>query len=154
MLRRTAAVAAAAVAAAALIALAGCSSDADGDATVEATDAPTPTTTMQAPDTATSDPEAELRAAVTAYSDAYLGGDGAAAWAILSNRCQARVSQSDMDTATSLAASTYGAQPITSLDVTVSGDMARATYTYADGTLDQMGEPWTLEDGRWRQDDC
>ena len=49
----------------------------------------------------------------------------------------------------------YGsALPITAYDAQISGDLARVTYTYAVPALDQSAEPWTSEDGAWKQDDC
>jgi hypothetical protein len=66
-----------------------------------------------------------LQAAVEAYSSDYLGGYGA------------------------------GAFPISSFTVdSINGTQATVSYTYAVATLDQSDQPWVLESGGWRYDNC
>ena len=98
-------------------------------------------------------PDIALRAAVQDYSEAYLGGDADAAYALLSARCRDRLSRDEFATLVAAARETYGPTPISSLEVEVDGDVARATYTYPVAALDQTAEPWIYELG-WKQDDC
>lgn len=85
----------------------------------------------------------------------FLGGDADAAWNLLSTRCRDRLARSDFATAVGQARNIYGGASMTSLEVdTLEGTIARVTYRYDDPSLDQEREPWVLEDGQWRQDDC
>ncbi len=90
---------------------------------------------------------------MTAYSAAFLSGDGAAAYALLSSRCQERTQLSEFAAIVEQAGETYGPQDIESIEVTVNGTQAQATYTYGDDTLNQDREPWVDEAG-WKNDDC
>lgn len=104
---------------------------------------------------ATPDAAAPLRRAVTAYSAAFLGGDGDAAYRLLSERCKARTSREAMGSMTASAKKTYGEQPIKTLTVdSLAGDLARVTYTYSVPALNQTKEPWVREAGQWHEDDC
>lgn len=96
----------------------------------------------------------ELKTAVTSYSNAYLSGDGAAAHSLLSQRCQQRLTETELGTTAQIAAKMYGTQTITSYEANISGTMARVTYTYASAEINQTSEPWVREDGAWKQDDC
>jgi hypothetical protein len=114
-----------------------------------ATGRPTPTVAA-APDAA-----AALKQAVNAYSVSYLSGDGDAAFALLSSRCKARLSETEMRSVTAQAKAIYGQLPIQSYTVNdLSGDLARVTYTYSVAAIDQTKEPWVREGGRWLEDDC
>lgn len=96
-----------------------------------------------------------LEAAVRAYSQAYLGGQGSAAYGLLSQRCQFRVSAAEMDGLTAVARAQYGPQSITTLTVdTFAGTLARVSYVYSDAAINQREEPWAFENGAWHQDDC
>lgn len=107
------------------------------------------TTTSAAPD------NSALEAQVRAYSTAFLTGDGAAAYDLLSKRCQERNERVGFVNTVTLAAKQYGPQDIKALTVDqASGDLARVTYTYDTAALDQRGEPWVREGGQWRVDDC
>jgi hypothetical protein len=98
---------------------------------------------------------AELEAAVRAYSAAYLGGDGAKAYDLLSARCQQRMGRDQMDTLTAAARRRYGPQDVKTLTVDQLGaGLARVTYTFSSAELDQQSEPWVWERGGWREDDC
>lgn len=98
---------------------------------------------------------ADLKSAVTAYSDAYLSGDATAAYDLLSARCQGRMSVEQFGGLVSAAKAAYGdALPIKAFDAKVSDDLARVTYTYGVPALDQDSEPWVQENGDWREDDC
>jgi hypothetical protein len=101
------------------------------------------------------DADAGLRAAVQAYSDAYLTGDGPAAWALLSARCRDRTDRVGYVALVEQAGQMYGsALELESFDAEVSGDLARATYTYSVPAINQDREPWVRESGEWRTDDC
>ena len=120
-----------------------------GAATTSPTEAPTPTRTPEA------DGRADLEAAVRAYSAAYLGGDGAAAFDAMSARCQQRIGRDQMIGVANAAKVQYGEQEIATLTVdAMEGTLARVTYTYEDHVLDQTSEPWVKESGQWREDDC
>ncbi len=89
------------------------------------------------------------------YSNAFLSDDAAAAHALLSTRCHARVSLDELRGITALASRTFGQQPIAGFTVDdLSGDLARVTYTYRDARINQTREPWVREGGAWKQDDC
>lgn len=132
--------------------LAGCSGGSP-----KAQDAPSPSRTPSASPrpSPSADDSAALRRAVNAYSVAYLSGDAGGAYSLLSMRCQARITQAQMTTATTAAKATYGQQPIKSLRVdALAGDLARVTYTYSVPAINQSKEPWVREGGQWREDDC
>lgn len=125
-----------------VLALAGCT----GTSTSSSSAA---STTSAAPD------NSALEAQVRAYSAAFLAGDGAVAYELLSKRCQERNERVGFVKTVDLAAATYGPQDIKTLTVDqASGDLARVTYTYDKAALDQRGEPWVREAGTWRVDDC
>lgn len=94
-----------------------------------------------------------LESAVRDYSDAYLGGDGQAAYDLMSERCQSTMTVDDMKTLANAAKDTYGELDIKSIDAEVDGDSGTVTYTYDVETLNQTDQPWVNEDG-WRYDNC
>ena len=99
--------------------------------------------------------ENELKASVQAYSDAYLGGDADGGWALLSRRCRERITRIQFDAAVSTASETYDQASVIDFDAHISGDLARVSYSFAKyPDLAQDSEPWVIEDGRWREDDC
>ena len=101
------------------------------------------------------DDQAELKAAVQAYSDAFLTGKPLASYALLSQRCRARMSLSHWTGLITAAKAQYGtALPIKSFHADISGDLARATYTYDVAAINQDAEPWVKEAGHWKEDDC
>lgn len=110
-------------------------------------------TTTSASTLAAPNPSADLEAAVRNYSSAFLTGDGAAAYALLSERCQDATPLSDFAAITEQAADTYGEVAIKSLKVKVDGDKGTATYTYPVATLNQSEQSWVNEDG-WKWDAC
>ena len=98
---------------------------------------------------------AELKAAVQAYSDAFLTGEATTAYKLLSERCRKRTSLSEFTGIVTAAKQMYGsALPLQTYSAKVSDDLARVTYTYAVKAINQEAEPWTREGGRWHQDDC
>lgn len=155
------------VAVAALIGLSACSgSGDDSSATVQATQpsasatatSSTPSPMSSTTPASTADAEAgdvELKQAVQAYSDAYLTGDADAAYALLSARCQKRMTKPEFTALVGRAKAQFGdALPFKSYDAELNGNQARVTYTYTVASINQEQEPWVLEDGAWREDDC
>lgn len=90
-----------------------------------------------------------------AYSQAFLAGDGNAAYELLSKRCQERNTRPEFVSLVQVAGKQYGPQEIRSFKVDqAAGELARVTYTYDRSELDQRGEPWVYESNAWRVDDC
>jgi hypothetical protein len=138
-----------------LILLSGCSGSdqpaaSEPAATVATTGAPAPSPTP----TDTAAPKDDLKTAIAAYSAAYLTGDGAGAYGLLSQRCQEVLPLSEFDGLTEQARDLYGDVKIESVDVEVDGNQATATYTYAVSAINQTDEPWVIEGTRWKNDDC
>jgi hypothetical protein len=100
------------------------------------------------------DASSKLEAAVRAYTAAFLGGDGAGAYGLLSERCRNETARNEFLGAVSLAAAQYGEAKITGYKDDVNGGAATATYELTDSSLNQMDERWVLEDGTWHNDDC
>jgi hypothetical protein len=137
-------------------ALAACGSTA-GTTTTTASVAPATSSsgTIDATVAATPSGNQQLQAAVQAYSAAYLTGKGTAAYALLSSRCQQLVGLPQMISLTSAAASLHRALPVTSFTVNSnSGSQATVTYTYAVAKLNQSQQPWVIEGGSWKDDNC
>lgn len=98
---------------------------------------------------------AELEASVRGYSEAFLAGDAEAAWELLSERCRDRLAQSEFTSIVSAGGAMYGDAELTEFEVVdLAGNLARVTYRYDAPEIDQVREPWTLEGGVWRNDDC
>jgi hypothetical protein len=136
----------------ALLTLAGCggNNDDSGAEAAPATDAPAPATSDPVPA-----PEQELRAAVSAYSDAFLTGKGEVAYDLLSLQCQAKVSIKEFGAVVEQAGQLYGTPlPFTSYSGELTGARALVTYGYQVEAINQADEPWVLEQGSWRNDDC
>lgn len=96
-----------------------------------------------------------LEAAVRAYSQAYLAGQGSVAHGLLSQRCQERISTEQMAALAQAAQVQYGAQDISTLTVdALAGTLARVSYAYTDPAINQREEPWVFANGAWHQDDC
>jgi hypothetical protein len=119
----------------------------------------TPTASTTAPQTATpsagATEEAALREAVQTYSDAFLTGEADASYALLSKRCQARINKDEWSAELAQAKAQFGSkQPFTSYKATVSGDLARVSYTFSVASINQDSEPWVRENGIWHEDDC
>ena len=106
-----------------------------------------------APAQAVTNSQADLKAAVVAYSKAYLTGDGAAAYALLSKACRAKMSLSRFAALTEYAADLYGYIPIATYRATIDGRKASVTYTYAVAKINQTNQPWVYENG-WRNNNC
>lgn len=97
----------------------------------------------------------DIRKQVVAYSDAFLTGDSAAAYPLLSQRCRKRMSKEEFADLVSQAAKQYGSPlSLRTFKAEVNGDQARVTYTYAVSDINQDREPWVREGGSWHEDDC
>lgn len=136
--------------------LASCS-DTDSSPKQSAASAPQPSATGTpgaSPTTQAASTEQDLRDAATAYSDGFLTGKPET-YDLLSSRCQSRVSEQEFGNILEMASATYGgALPFETFDATISGDLARVSYTYSVPAINQESEPWVREDGAWKQDDC
>jgi len=102
---------------------------------------------------AATDSGAALKSAVSAYSKAYLTGNGAAAYQLLSRNCRAKLPLSKLAALTEYAAELYGFVPIKTYRATIQGTTAQVTYTYAVAKINQTNQPWVYENG-WRNNNC
>jgi hypothetical protein len=101
------------------------------------------------------DDSAAIKEAAQAYSDAFLTGDGDAAYALLSARCQERRTAGEFGAVVSMAAEQYGeALEFKTFDAEMNDAQARVTYTFEVAAINQADEPWVNEDGGWKNDDC
>ncbi len=124
-----------------------------GSSTTSSTTPPAGTKSTTAPPKAA--PTAAVRDAVTSYSDAFLDADPVAAYELLSARCQDEVSLSYFTGIVTAAKMRYGkALPIRSFKAKVRDDVAVVSYGYDVPALDQENEPWVLESGKWKNDQC
>ena len=112
------------------------------------------TTPPPANDSKAASPNAALESAVRSYSGFYTGGNGPAAYALVSARCQKLYSEPVFSAVVQKVHQSYGTAPIATLSVLVNGDSGFATYTYAKSGLNQNRQPWVLESGSWKNDDC
>ena len=106
-------------------------------------------------DSASADGKAALEKAYRAYIAAFLDGDGETAYALLSQRCQAKETLAEFTDIAQSAATIYGQVDYTIDSVTVDGDHGTVDATYAVDALNSSGgSTWLLEDGEWRSDKC
>lgn len=139
----------------AVLAAASVATACSGSSSTPSAAPPASSPSAAASSTSTAPDAAPLKAAVRAYSSAFLSGNGAAAWALLSDRCKARGDRAQFEAGADQAADLYGDQPIRSLTIVdLEGDLARVTYTFDDASLTQTREPWVRERGEWHEDDC
>lgn len=124
--------------------------------TTAATTAGTSTTTVAAPTTTTTTaaPATEadadsVKKTVRAYSDAFLGGHAKEAWLMRTPAAQAGGSYAEFAVAVAVAKEIYGDAEMTSLEVTVTGDTASATYTYDIAEINQIDQVWIKQGGEW-----
>lgn len=101
------------------------------------------------------DSQAEVEEAVAGYSEAFLSGEGGAAYGMLSDRCRTQVPEGEFLAAVAIAGDQYGDQEVVIDEVSVDGESASVSYRFPDAPqLDQDGERWVFEGDRWRNDDC
>jgi hypothetical protein len=142
-----------AVAAAAVLALgaAGCSGDSE--------DAPEEGSAEEASTVEELDPEvaAALEQAVRDYTAAFFAPDAEAAYALISERCQAATDLESYTERVELAAQEQGRLTVQSLRIEEAAeDTARVSYSVGVPTLDERltAQPWALEDDSWVFDAC
>jgi len=96
-----------------------------------------------------------LKAAVYAYSDAYVGDEADAAYALLSQRCQDTVARAALRSEINGAAPQLRGQSIKTFKIdSLNGNTATVTYTYSDASINQTEQRWVFESGAWRYDGC
>ncbi len=147
-------------------ALVGCSDDGDSgkeDPAAEKTPTSQAPTSEAASDPATGassaaseTPEAEVEAAYRTYTDAFLTGDGATAYGLLSERCRKLYPLSDFAAAAEAAKEMYGPVKYDLRGVTIDDSgRAKVDAKFPVAGLDQGGgSEWIREDGGWRTDKC
>lgn len=146
-------------------ALVGCSDDGTDKAdepTTEATSSQAPPTSTASTDAGLTDsatdsvtPEKAVEAAYRTYVEAFLTGDGATAYGLLSKRCQSENKLSEFAAAAEAAAELYGLVDYKINSVKVDGDTAVLDAEYPVEALNHGGgSEWLLEDGQWRSDKC
>lgn len=131
--------------------LTGCSSSSSDDKADPTTPPATATTATPKLD----DGKAALVTAAEAYTAAFFKPDADTTFALLSKRCQAATSVTQMKQI--LAASTleYGTPAVKSTEVNqISGDMGRVTVHYVKPPLPEKPQSWTREGGAWKFDGC
>ena len=134
----------------------GGSSDDASPTTTKANDTTgTEASTSSAPPATTTEADApSLEDAVRAYTDAFLGGDEEAAYALLSERCHGEMASAQFKDIVDQAEATYSGESITSYAENVNGNTATVTYELTDPVLNQTNERWVLENGAWLNDEC
>ena len=143
-----------------VLVLAACSGGSSDASTTSTTLAATTTTAVAATiadatsATTTTTPAPKLEDAVRAYTEAFLGGDSDASYALLSERCHGEEASADWKDIVDQAHALYGDATITSYTDDVNGNIATATYELSDPTLNQTNERWLIEGGRWVNDEC
>lgn len=112
-------------------------------------------TPTPAPSESAEAPEAALEASYRTYIKAFLTGDGAAAYELLSERCKAEMPLSEFAEVTETAADLYGLVDYTIESVEVDGKRGTLDATYPVEALNQGGgSVWVLEGDEWRSDKC
>ncbi|MGY3790845.1 hypothetical protein [Streptomyces antibioticus] len=98
----------------------------------------------------------DLEAAVAVYTASYFAGDADTAYGMLSARCAEETTKDAYTAVVKQAAADHGADhPLTDLRAEVSGTTGHATYKVTGlPEFDKKAQPWTLEDGAWKYDDC
>ncbi len=98
----------------------------------------------------------DLEAAVAVYTASYFAGDADTAYGMLSARCAEETTKDAYPAVVKRAAADHGADhPLTDLRAEVSGTTGHATYKVTGlPEFDKKAQPWTLEDGAWKYDDC
>ena len=93
--------------------------------------------------------------AVQAFSDALLGRQPVRAYALLSERCRARLSLDDFTNTEANANPTNGkARQIRYADIAQDGATATVTFDYTARATNPKHQTWVSEHGHWRNDDC
>jgi hypothetical protein len=98
--------------------------------------------------------KAALEQAVRSYTDAFLGGDGEAAWNLLTDRCHDANAKNDFLAIVAQGHDQYGDAKITSYKAELNGTTALASYELTDPILNQTKERWVFENRGWHNDEC
>lgn len=100
--------------------------------------------------------EVELEEAYSTYIAAFLTGDAATAYALLSERCRNATPLSEFAGASEAAADLYGEVEfeINRVEVNAGKGLVDATFAVEALNSDEGGTPWLLEDGDWHSDHC
>ncbi len=99
--------------------------------------------------------ERELAAAYRTFVDAFLSGDGATAYGLLSERCQDVYSAEEYADGSADAAEDIGLVDYVIVSVTVDGDRGEVDGEFPVAELNhEGGTAFVLEDGKWRADRC
>ena len=99
------------------------------------------------------DSKAKLRAAVKAYSAAFLGGHAKRAWLMRTDHANEGMTYPEFRAVCVQAHEIYGDAVMTSLTVDrIKGERALVSYTYDIHDIDQSLQPWRLVDGHWKYD--
>lgn len=145
------------------VALVGCSDDGGSDAESGETSSPSSSAPVVQPSdtesssaaSPTATPREALEAAYRTYIEAFLTGDGATAYALLSERCRGLNPLSEFAEAAESAAELYGLVEYEIKSVKVNGKRGVLDAEYPVAALNQGGgSEWILEDGEWRSDKC
>jgi hypothetical protein len=137
----------------AALTLAGCSSSSSGSD--DATPAASATTGRPAAGKAASSDRAALNAAVKAYITAFFKPDAEGVIALLSTRCAAGHSVTEMKQILAASMLTYGTPTVKSIEVnSLSGDRAKATVHYVKPPMPETPQSWVREAGEWKFDAC
>jgi hypothetical protein len=141
----------------AVLGLAGCSSS-SGGSDDDAPAAPGTAAAIGRPDAgkaAGDDGKAALTAAVKAYITAFFKPDAEGVIALLSTRCAAGHSVTEMKQILAASMLTYGTPTVKSIEVnSLSGDRAKATVHYVKPPMPETPQSWVREAGAWKFDAC
>jgi len=98
----------------------------------------------------------DLEAAVAVYTAAYFAGDADTAYGMLSARCAKEITKDAYAGVVEQASADHGEDhPLSDVRAEVSGTTGRVDYKVTGlPKFDQQAQPWVLEDGAWKYDDC
>jgi hypothetical protein len=135
---------------AAVVLLAGCSGPSDDQPDDAPISLPAGVPTKQL-----SRAERELATAYRTFVDAFLSGEGATAYDLLSERCQGVYSPEEYVDGSADAAEDFGLVDYVIVSVTVNGDTGEVDGEFPVAELNHDGgTAFVLEDGKWRADRC
>lgn len=135
---------------ASVVLLAGCTGAADEQPDAAPISLPTGVPSNQL----TSD-ERELATAFRTLVDAYLSGEGATAYALLSERCKDVFPPDEYAASSDEAADAFGLVDYVIVSVTVTGDEGEVDGEFPVADLNhEGGTAFVREDGEWHMDRC
>lgn len=95
-----------------------------------------------------------LEASVRSYVEVFGKGDGAGAWAQVSARCTAKITEVDYRATVAAAGVKYPGLHVTHYSAHIDGSAATVTYTTSAAELSYDGQRWVFEGGAWHWDGC